>query len=126
MSHIYDENQQLVIFTRWFSTKNVKVVFQDFLRFSTPREWNLNLKNSDCSASKIIWNDTKLGPIFVELNIENTLFSIWMDIIRQTFHINQKMRNKIPYLLIPISLQGATGEIRFWMKNWEKIEKCGG
>ena len=37
---------------------------------------NLNLKCSDCKASKIIWNDIKVEPIPWELNIENKLFSI--------------------------------------------------
>ena len=30
---------------------------------------------SDCRASKIIWNDTKLNPIFWKLNAENPLFN---------------------------------------------------
>ena len=45
-------------------------------RISDPRKLNLNLKCSDCRAFRIIWNDTKLGPISWQLNIENTLFSI--------------------------------------------------
>ena len=34
-------------------------------------EWNLNLKFSDSTASKIIYNHIKLEPISLELNIEN-------------------------------------------------------
>ena len=44
-------------------------------RIFDPREWNLNLNSSDCRASKIIWNDTKLGPISWELNIEYPTFN---------------------------------------------------
>ena len=43
-------------------------------------EWNLNLKSSDCGASKIISNDAKLELISWELNIEIPLFSICVDI----------------------------------------------
>ena len=44
-------------------------------RIFDPREWNLNLNSSDCRASKIIWNVTKLGPISWELNIEYPIFN---------------------------------------------------
>ena len=37
--------------------------------------WNLNLNNSDCRASKIISNNTKLEAIPRELDVENPLFS---------------------------------------------------
>jgi len=38
----------------------------------------------------------------------------------------KNMRKEIPHFLIPMSLQGSSGEIWFWMKNWPKIENCGG
>ena len=38
------------------------------------RDWNLNLNNWDCRASKIIWNDTKAEQISWEINIENSIF----------------------------------------------------
>ena len=34
-------------------------------------EWSFNLNYSDCRASKMIWNHTKLKPISQEMNIEN-------------------------------------------------------
>ena len=37
--------------------------------------WNLNLNSSDCRASKIISNNTKLEAIPRELDVENPLFS---------------------------------------------------
>ena len=40
--------------------------------------------------------------------------------MRQTFHIYQKMRKKIPHLLILMSSLGAVGEIWFCMKNRPK------
>ena len=39
------------------------------------REWNLNLNSSDCRASKIIYNDTKLEPIPWEQTRENSLLN---------------------------------------------------
>ena len=39
-----------------------------------PSEWILNLNSSDCRASKIISNDTKLEPISWEFDIENPFF----------------------------------------------------
>ena len=44
-------------------------------RIFEPSEWNLNLNSSDCRASKIIYNDTKLEPISWELNLKNPLFN---------------------------------------------------
>ena len=38
------------------------------------RDWNLNLNNWDCRASKIIWNDTNAEQISWEINIENSIF----------------------------------------------------
>ena len=45
--------------------------------------------------------------------------------MRQTFHIYQQMRKKIPHLLIPMSSWGAVGEIWFLMKNRPKIKITG-
>ena len=46
--------------------------------------------------------------------------------MRQTFHIYQKMRQKIPHLLIPKSSWWAVVQIWFWMKNRPKFENYGG
>ena len=59
-------------------------------RIFDPRKLSLNLNSSDFRVSKMIWNDTKLTPIFWELNIENTLLSICVGVWvggppRQTF-----------------------------------------
>ena len=52
----------------------------EFLNWS---DWNLNLNSSDCKASKIIWNDTKVeqisgepkGTIFLGTKRDNPLFN---------------------------------------------------
>ena len=41
------------------------------IRICDPREWNLNLNSSDCSASKIISNDKQLETNSWEVKIEN-------------------------------------------------------
>ena len=50
-------------------------------RIFEPSESNLNLNSSDCSASKIVHNDTKLELISWELNLKNLtlnfLFFAW-------------------------------------------------
>ena len=45
-----------------------------------PIERNLNLNASDCRASKIIPNDTKLEPISWELNLKNPLFNFCLGV----------------------------------------------
>ena len=44
-------------------------------RIFEPSLGNFNLNGSDCRASKIIWNDTKLEAIPWEFNVENPLFN---------------------------------------------------
>ena len=94
-----------------------------FLIFE-PSEWNLNLNIREYRAWKIISNNSKLEPISWELKIENTLFNIcvgvWVYKIRQPFHTYQKMRKKIPHLLIPMSSWWAVVQIWSWMKNRPK------
>ena len=63
----------------WFICRLNSGIFRLF----EPSECNLNLKNLDCRAWKIIGNDTKAEPIPWELNIEiprlNFCVGVWVD-----------------------------------------------
>ena len=48
-----------------------------------------------------------------------------MDILRQTFHLYQKMRKKIPHLLIPIPSWGRWGKYGFEYKNDQIVKITG-
>ena len=68
----------------------------------------MKLKSEQLRALKIICNDIKVELIPQELNIEIPLLTFawafeWVGIIGQTFRLGQKMRKKIPSLLIPMS-----------------------
>ena len=84
------------------------------------------MTRSDCRASKIIWNDTKLEPVSWVLNIENHLFSIYVGVwvrgrMRQTFDIYKKIRKKILHLLISMSSWWVTMQMlnQELTKNWK-------
>ena len=62
---------------------------------------NLNLNSSDCRASKIISNDTKLEEIPWELNVENPLFNFCVGVWDGgNPGANFSDISKIPHLLI--------------------------
>ena len=43
------------------------------------------------------------GNLFSENQFSTSAWALgWLDMMRQTFHMDQKMRNKIPHLLVPI------------------------
>ena len=64
------------------------------------------------------------------MNTEDQLFNICVGVcvrgrMWQTFHVYQKMRKKIPHLLIPMSSLEAVGEIWFLMKTRPKMKITG-
>ena len=112
-----------------------KIVFYHMTRlnpgifgFFGPSEWILNMKSSDCKASKIIFNDTKVEAIFWELNIVNVLFNFCVgDIFAVGFAQSENAisgqesqrsgncfslfaRSKIPTKLLP--------DIKYISENW--------
>ena len=88
--------------------------------------FKLNLKSSDCRASKIIQNDTKLEPIPWELNMENQLFGfcvgVWVGGHHPTnfSHISkdaQENSTSFDAYEIPAARRGK----KFYIKNHPKI-----
>ena len=77
------------------------------------------MKISDCGASKIISNDTKLEDISWELNIENPFLELlrgrFGSILGKSFCTNQKMRKKIPHFLNSETFIGHNFIMRFWL-----------
>ena len=89
-------------------------------RFVNTREWNLNMKYSDCRASKIIWNDTKLGPVFLELNIENTLLSICVGVSVGGHLPTNFLYARENFTSFEINIvRGAAGEISYFKYGFE-------
>ena len=68
-----------VVCQSWKLSPIIRLNFGIFMIFERS-ERNLNLNASDCRASKIIPNDTKLEPISWELTIKNPILNFCVGI----------------------------------------------
>ena len=79
------------------------------------------LKLSSCKNLESFWNDTRPEPISWELGIENSVFNFCVGVwAGWSKDIYQKMRTKIPNLLIPILWAPFDAENRFY-GNWNCV-----